>query len=423
MIGLVGINHTTAPVEVRERLSFDEEEIFALADTVRELGLGAELVVLSTCNRTEVYVDLRTPCERGGLGAVRRALCEEKSCDADSLSDFFYEAVDREAVEHLLRVAAGLDSMVLGENQILGQVKEAYRISASQSLTSTVLNRLFHLAFSVGKRVRSETGINEGASSASYAAVELAAKIFDRLSDHPVTLIGTGETGELVLESLVRRGCTHIHVANRTVERARSIAQKYRAEVIALSDLEELILHSDIVVTSTAATEPILNLAALAPMMRRRGHRPLFLIDLAVPRNIDDDVKRLDEVFLYDIDDLEQVVAHNRSLRASEIAQAEEIVKSESDQFFEWLNTLALSPTIQGLKSVIGKLGAEELRKLSNRLPPEEYRRVEEYAKYIEGKYLGLLVRRLKALSQNGRQLECLDIVNRLFDLPTEEES
>ena len=417
MIGIVGVNHLSAPVEVRERLSFSEGEVVELADTLRESNGDVEVVVISTCNRTELYYNVDRPIDSGDASKILETICEAKSCDPAELTNYFYSYFDREAVAHLLRVVAGLDSMVIGENQILGQARDAYGISSARKLTSTTINRLFHLAFRVGKRVRTETGINEGASSASYAAVELASRIFSNLADHPVLLIGAGETGVMVLESLAQRGCTHLHVANRTEERARSIGARFHAEVADYHNLESILTFSDIVITSTAATRPIISREMLAPVMKRRHNRALFFIDLAVPRNIDDDVKNLDEVFLYDIDDLEQVVAHNRKLRSTEVEKAEQIVDEEAREFFDWLGSLSLAPTIRGLKSSIDRIGGDELRKLETRLSGQEFEHVERYTKYLRGKYLGTLVKQIKILSRNGQSIEYIDLVNRLFDL------
>ena len=424
MIGLVGINHRSAHVEIRERLVFSEEEISDFGQALHSNEKGAEIVVISTCNRTEVYFNLNRDLEQNDLDSVRTMICEAKSSDAGELSEYFYSFVAEEAVRHLFRVAAGLDSMVLGENQILGQVRDAYEVTASRKLTSTVLNRLFHASFSVGKRVRTETVINEGASSVSYAAVELASSIFDHRDERAVALVGAGETGELVLEGLVRRGYSHIQVANRTVERARSLAGKYgsETEIAEFEELESVLLDSDIVIASTSSAEPIIDRRRLVDVVEKRQGRPLFLIDLAVPRDIDEDVKSLEQVFLYDIDDLEDVVARTRELRSDEMAKAEVIVGAEADQFFLWLRSLSLSPTIRGLKQTIAAIGADELEKLAARMPQKEFQQTKEYADYLRDKLLSVVVKRLRTLTNDGQGLEYIDLVNRLFDLSARQE-
>jgi glutamyl-tRNA reductase len=416
MLGVVGINHKSGPLQLRERLVFKEEEIVKFMRDIQSEMPPSEVVVLSTCNRTELYFNLPDSCVQKDFNFLIRRLTDFKGIQED-VSNYFYSFSEREAVIHLFNVAGGLNSMVLGENQVLGQVKEAYRISASQKGTSTILNRLFHRAFEVGKRVRTDTAINEGASSISYAAVELASKIFSRLEDLPVLLIGAGETGELVLQSLVERGNRHIHVANRTTARAQELAVKYRGEAAALENLLEYLVHCDIIITSTAAPEPMVSPEAVKEAMGKRHHRTIFFIDLSVPRDVVEDVKELENVFVYNIDDLETVVAHNYQKRKREIEKAQKIISQYSSDFFGWLSSLNLSPTITGLKDKFSSLGQGELATLKNKLTEEEFRKVVEFADFLQGKYLGLIVKNLKKISKNGQRLDYIDMVNQLFEL------
>jgi len=416
MIGLVGVNHEKAPVEIRERFAFDEAQIELFVSELLRLEPFGGAVVLSTCNRTEVYVSSPKPCGRRDIGAVQRSLCEFKGAGQEA-AQLFYTLQERRAVRHLFRVASGLSSMVLGENQILGQVKSAYRISASRKQTDAVLNRLFHKAFEVGKSVRSETGINEGASSVGYAAVELASRIFENLAELPVLLVGAGETGELVLECLAARGNRHLHVVNRTLERARALAARHGAEAAGFDRLGEQLLHCDVVVTSTASPEPLLRRDALKGIMQRRRGRSLFLIDLSVPRDVEESVREIEEVFLYDVDDLQLVLAHNAEKRKGEVRKAERIVERHTREFFDWLSTLELAPTIAHLKERLASISEEELRALKRRLPEETFQKVEDFGQFLQGKYLGLIVKNLKSLSRNGRRVEYVDLVNELFEL------
>ncbi len=421
MIGVVGINHKTAAIGIRERLVFSEQEIEEFIYSARDENGYAEIVVLSTCNRTEVYFNLVNPERDGDCSSLIASLLAFKHIE-ENLSPYFYIHRDNAAVTQLFRVAAGLNSMVLGENQVLRQVKDAYKISASRKFTSAVLNRLFHKAFEVGKTVRSETAINEGASSISYAAVELAGKIFSNLPAHPVLLIGAGETGELTLQSLVHRGSNHLHVANRTFSRARELADKYQAEAVPFDRLMEQFLHCDIVITSTASPEPLIEHAFVKQAMHRRHNRTLFLIDLAVPRDIETSTRKLEEVFVYDVDDLEAVVAHNYEKRRQEIEKAEKIVEKQTREFSSWLYSLSLGPTIGRLKAKFESLTRRELRSLQNKLPEETYGRVLEFTEFLQGKYLGLIVKNLKRLSHDGRLIEYVDLVNNLFELRQEQE-
>lgn len=421
MIGVVGINYKTAAIEIRERLVFSEQEIEEFIYSARDENGYSEIVVLSTCNRTEVYFNLVDPERYGDCRSLIDGLLAFKNIE-ENLSPYFYTHRENAAVTHLFRVAAGLNSMVLGENQVLGQVKDAYKISASRKFTSAVLNRLFHKAFEVGKMIRSETAINEGASSISYAAVELAGKIFRNLPAHPVLLIGAGETGELTLQSLAHRGSDHLHVANRTFSRARELADRYQAEAVPFDRLMEQFLHCDIVITATASPEPLIEHAFVKQAMHKRHNRTLFLIDLSVPRDIESSTRKLEEVFVYDVDDLQAVVAHNYEKRRQEIEKAEKILEKQVREFSSWLSSLSLGPTIERLKAKFESLPRKELRSLQNKLPEETYARVLEFTEFLQGKYLGLIVKNLKELSHDGRRLEYVDLVNSLFELWKEQE-
>jgi glutamyl-tRNA reductase len=254
-----------------------------------------------------------------------------------------------------------------------------------------------------------------------FAAVELAARIFTNLSGHPVLLVGAGQTGELVLESLARRGNRHLHIANRTHSRARKLAERYEAEAVAFDGLTDHLLHCDIIIVSTASREPLFRLENLREVMKKRHNRSLFFIDLSVPRGVEAVVRELEEVFVYDVDDLDMVVAHNREKRKGEIEKAERIVDRHTEEFFTWLSTLDLAPAIARLKDCFESIPEAELKKLKNRLSPETYQRLEEYSDFIKGKYLGMIVKNLKNLSRDGRQLEYIDLVNNLFDLTSGE--
>lgn len=416
MLGVVGVNYKSSSLQLREQLVFNEEEIVELVGAMRKDEPDAELVLLSTCNRTELYFNLPESCAHRDFNYLIGRMIRFKKIE-DNARRYFYTYGEQEAVTHLFKVASGLNSMVLGENQILGQVKEAYRISSSRKNTRTVLNRLFHRAFEVGKRVRTETAINEGASSVSYAAVELATRIFSNLSAHPVLLIGAGETGELVLQCLRERGSEHIHIANRTLERAQNLSEKYKAEAVSMQRLPEFLIHCDIVVASTSAPEQLVKVQEVKRAMEQRHGHPMFFIDLSVPRDVDEDVKKLENVFVYDIDDLEAVVAHNYEKRKGEIEKAGKIITQQTKDFYNWLSSLSLSPTITGLKVKLSAIIDEELNSLKNKLSESELEKVSKFANYVQGKYLGLVVKNLKKLSNNGRQLEYIDMVCRLFEL------
>jgi glutamyl-tRNA reductase len=416
MIGVVGLNHQSAPVEIRERFAFNEPEIERFILQLREREPFEEVVVLSTCNRTEVYFSSCKPCGQRDLAALQRSLCSFKQTGEQD-GELFYGRLEEQAVTHLFRVASGLNSMVVGENQILGQVKTAYRLSASRRLTGAVLNRLFHKAFEVGKTVRTDTAINEGASSVGYAAVELAGRVFTSLTEHPVLLVGAGQTAELVLECLTQRGSRALRVTNRTPERAGELAARYGAEAVRWERMAEHLLACDIVIASTASREPLLRQPELRRVMQQRRGRSLLMIDLAVPRNVEPSVRELPEVFVYDIDDLQLVVAHNAEKRRAEVQKAERIIERATQEFSSWLASLDLAPTIVHLKERLDSISQAELGSLKHRLPGETFQKVEEFGRYLQGKFLGMVVKNLKSLSEDGRKLEYIDLVNNLFEL------
>ncbi len=426
MIGLIGISHHNAPLGVRERFAMDEPQVAAFCQAVRKDRPQAELVVLSTCNRLEITWHLPEAGDAGAAGAARgeglllRRLAACSGAGGD-LRQLFYAHQDRAAVTHLFRVAAGLDSMALGENQILGQVKGAYRVGTALGCTGTVLNRLFHKAFEAGKRIRTETTLNQGAGSIGYAAVELAGRMLgggdSRLEEHPVLLIGAGEAGEMVLRSLAERGSRRILVANRTYERGVKLAGQYRARPVRLEELEQALAEVDIVIASTASPVPLVGAGTVRRVMETRRRRPMLLVDLSVPRGIEEEVREIDGVRLAGFDELQQTVLVNRERRAGEVEKAEAIVQACAGEFFSWLATLHLNPTIHSLQEKLQLIAAEELESLKWRIPEESHRYLTEFADFLQGKYLGLLVRNLKDLCLDGRQEETVELINQLFEL------
>ena len=332
------------------------------------------------------------------------------------LAPHSYSLGHHEAICYLFSVAAGLQSMVLGENQILRQVKDAYRISTQAGRTATVLNRLFHKALEVGKRVRSDTAINKGAATVSAAAVGLAAKQFDNSGPLTILVVGAGETGEQVLKAFSDWGCHNLLVANRTNSRARKVAEKYGAQAVEYEGWERLLGTCDIAITSVSVSAPIVTPDSGGEILRERRNDPLLLIDLSVPRAIDEKVGEIENVLLHTIDDLQEVVDSTFERRAEEILKAEEIVTQAVNEFTCWLHSLQLAPTISFLKNRFESISDGELHKLKNRLSESEYEKVQEYARFINGKYLGLIIKNLKSLSSDGRHLESIEILRSLFE-------
>ena len=364
-IFLVGLNHRTAGVDVRERFALAnhcDEEHWALPC----IGAVSESVILSTCNRVEILA--------AGTGDMaEQILCnwaKARGTDVEDLRPYVYVHKNLEAVRHLFSVASSLDSMVLGEPQILGQLKTAYRKAVKSRATGVILNRLLHKAFSVAKRVRTETAVASSAVSISYAAVELAKRIFGDMREHKAMLVGAGEMAELAAMHLLQSGIKEILVANRTHARGQELAKQFNGRAISFEQMPHYLLDVDIIITSTGSQEPIIRARDIRVALKARKNRPMFFIDIAVPRDIDPDVNGLDNVYLYDIDDLREVVEENLATRRDEAAKAAEIVNEEVAYFSKWLASLDMQPTIVDLIKKSQAIAEEELAKTLKRLGP-----------------------------------------------------
>jgi glutamyl-tRNA reductase len=349
-IVLVGLNHRTAPVEVREKVSFTAEQARRAAEQLRTRGILEETLVLSTCNRSEVYgvpPESAHECAPG----LSTFLSEFHAVRADVLGESLYHHYDREAVRHLFRVSAGLDSMMLGEAEILGQVREAYRFAHQQGATGPVLNRLFQGALEVGKRVRSETELGARPMSVASAGVKLAERIFGKLNERSALVLGAGAIGEQVLSQLRDRGIAHLYVMNRSGERANGLAKQYAGEVLGWGEWESALQSPDVIVSSVSAEEPVLRREIVEQAMERRGNRALFLMDLGLPRNIDASVAKLYNVYVYNIDDLSEIVEQNRHARENEIPKAESIVDEHVGKFLSWQASVELVGLVDALRT------------------------------------------------------------------------
>jgi len=347
-IMVVGLSHKTAPVEVREKLVFPIQEQGEIFQHLISHDNVAEAVILSTCNRTEIYAVV-SDFKKGQDEIVG---CLSSFCDLDKskLLNYLYFKDSENAVCHLFMVTSSLDSMVVGEAQILGQVKEAYKCAFENEATSIIFNKLFRGALSVGKKVRTETGIGENAVSISYAAVQLAKKIFGNLKGHSVFIMGAGEMSELTAQHLLASGVSSVLVTNRTYERAVELAEKFKGKAIKFDDYHNHLQDADIVISSTGAPHHVIHGNVVAKAMQRRKNKPIFFIDIAVPRDVDPEVSDIYNVFLYDIDDLQSVVNTNIVEREREAKRAERIIEKEITKFLSWLNSLEVVPTISVLK-------------------------------------------------------------------------
>jgi len=348
-IVLVGLNHRTAPVEVRERVSFTVDQARRASEQLRSKGLLAETLVLSTCNRSEVYgvsPEASHECAPG----LSTFLSEFHSVRMDVLNGSLYHHYDREAVRHLFRVAAGLDSMMLGEAEILGQVREAYRVAHEQGATGPVLNRLFQGALEVGKRVRSETELGTRPMSVASAGVKLAERIFGKLDERSALVLGAGTISEQVIGQLRDRGIARLYLMNRSRERADGLAKQYRGEVLPWGEWDVALPLPDVIVSSVAAEEAVVGGKLVEQAMEKRANRALFFMDLGLPRNIDAAVGKLYNVYLYNIDDLTEIVAQNRHARENEIPKADGMVEEHVGKFLSWQASVELVGLLDELR-------------------------------------------------------------------------
>jgi glutamyl-tRNA reductase len=400
---LVGISHHQAPVELRERAALDLERAGELARTLA--GESGEAVCLSTCNRTELYL-----AAEAGDEAERKAEAALLALE-EELGPALYRLRDEAAALHLFRVAAGLDSMVPGEGEILGQVRAAHDAGA----TGPILDRLFRDAVHAGKKARTETAIGESPASVSSAAGALAEQVFGELDGRNVLVVGAGETGEQAVKSLVARGATIAYVANRTVARAAELTHTYGGQPLELADVAGKLEHVDVVVSSTSATEPVLTRAAVAATLHARKGRPLFLIDLAVPRDLDPAIHELDGCYLYDIDDLEAVVAETLAGRRREGERAEAIVAAEADRFRDWHASLDVVPAIASLRAHAERIRNDELERA--KLSGSERRAAESVTAAVLNKLLHLPTIRMKQAAAAADGVIYADAVRHLFGL------
>ncbi len=413
---LVGTSYQRAPVELRELLAYDAD--LRLGALERLSAPGSEAVVLSTCNRTEVYAVDAEPAEVEGR--IYGELAGLSGLSQSELAPALYTVTDEAAAVHLFRVAAGLDSMVPGEAQILGQVREAYEAGREAGTTGSTLHRLFRQALRVGKRVRTETAIGENPASVSSAAAELAERVFEGLEGRRILLIGAGKTADLTAANLISRGVGEIVVANRSLDRAEALARRFGGRAVGLDAVEGELAHVDVVVASTGSQGLVLSGEQVGRAMRERRGRPVFFIDIAVPRDLDPAINDLEGCYLYDIDDLERVVAESVAGRREEAVRAEAIVSEEADAFRAWQLSLDVVPAIASLRARAESIRREELDRVEGRLAslsPSQRRAVEALTSQIVAKLLHQPTVRMKEAAAAADGVLYADAVRHLFGL------
>ncbi|WP_456373735.1 glutamyl-tRNA reductase [Thiolapillus sp.] len=411
---VLGLNHTTAPVDIRERITFGPDIIVGALRSLTESAGASEAVILSTCNRTEVY------CYGGDLDPDRLQawLADFHGLETENLCTYLYLHQEQKAVEHLLRVASGLNSLVLGEPQILGQVKSAWQTASDAGTLGKILGRMFQHSFSAAKQVRTDTAIGDSPVSVAFAAVSLSRQIFSDLSEQTALLIGAGETIELTARHLQQQNIGRIIVANRTVAKAHELAEQFGGYAIGLTEIPTHLAEADIIISSTASPVPVLGKGAVESALKQRRHQPMFMVDIAVPRDIEAEVRELRDVYLYTVDDLEEVIQENLKSRQQAAEQAAEIIELRTSEFIAWLRSLDAVEMIQTYRGRANRIKEETLQKalrmLDNGTPAEQA--LEFLANTLTNKLLHTPSSQLREAGSNG-QRDLLEAATTLFQL------
>ena len=415
LVAVAGMSHRSAPVEVRERVAFPPCAGRGFLRRLKDEGVAAEAVLLSTCNRTEVYAVVE---DEGARELVLDLLAEDRSVERAALERDTYWMTDAEAVHHLYRVASSLDSMIVGEGQILGQVREAYRTATEEHCAGQILNRLFHTSLRIGKKVRSETGIGDSSLSVPRVAVKLAEEVFGSLAGRRALVLGAGDMSELVVKHLKSRGVFDLRIANRTPERARLLAERVGGKAVSFDAIAGELCGVDVVVSSTGSGEWVLESETVAGAIESRED-PLFFIDIAVPRDVDPVVQTLENVYLYDIDDLQAVVERNAEGRQDAAEEGEAMISPAVLEFTGWLSTLHVVPMIQELRDGAEQIRRHELARALRRmdLSPEEAASVERMSYSLVNKLLHGPIQEIKARAEAGSPLESSEVRRRLLAL------
>jgi glutamyl-tRNA reductase len=416
---IVGLNHKTAPIEVREKVAFDGPKLDEAVNILKTSGVLKENIILSTCNRVEIYAGVNET--DAGVEGIKDFISDFHKVPKDLLDKSLYIHKGPEAIRHMYRVAASLDSMVVGEPQILGQLKDAYDAALKNKTTGMYLNKLMRKSVSVAKRIRTETKIAESAVSISFAAVELAKKIFDDLATKSFMLIGAGEMAELAARHLINSGVKDVYVTNRTTARAEELAHEFHGKVILFDNFTLELRYTDIVICSTGAPHYILMKDQVHKIMKERRQKPMFIIDISVPRNIDPRINDLDNVYLYDVDNLQGIIDTNIQERAKEAEKAEQIVDEEIGSYLKWTAALTATPTIVALRNKAEEIRKDELEKTLKKMGPLEektIRAIEQLTSSIVNKLVHPPTAALKAEKEDKEQM--LGIIQKLYNLEIE---
>ncbi|MGX5173301.1 glutamyl-tRNA reductase [Aliikangiella sp. IMCC44653] len=435
---LFGINHKTAPVEIREKVAFAPDSITQSLKKIKsDLNLD-EVAIVSTCNRMEILCRLQPSTESSKSPQAADSnkinyskldqqlitwLAEYHHLSPQQIEQCCYTHANEDAINHIMSVACGLDSMVLGEPQILGQVKEAYGYAKLAQTNGVYLNRLFEQTFSLAKQVRTDTQIGESAVSVAYAAVTLAKRIFADFAPIKALFIGAGETIELAARHLSRQGVTQMSVANRTVERAQNLAQEFNAKAYGLSAIPELVAEADIIISSTASPVPVIGKGLMEQAIKKRKHRPVFMVDLAVPRDIESQVGELSDVYLYTVDDMQDVIKENLKVREEAALEAQDIIQLHGRKYLEWIQSLSTISVLKAFRSSIEAIKAEELKRALGKLNQQDdaEQLLLEFANRLTKKFMHSPSKLIREAGQTG-QTQVLKVLSEAFDLKQKNE-
>lgn len=419
MIGLIGISHKTSPLEIREKFAVAQDEIVPFSEMLQKETDISDIVVLSTCNRTEIYFSQNKYDFHLAAKLVYKTLKQFKGIQ-EKYWHTFYSYTKSDAVRHLFEVASGVDSMIIGEDQIIGQIKDAYVFCTEEALTDAVLMRLFQKSFETSKRVRSETEIKMGNASISSAAVQKCITLFEKLSDKRVLLIGAGETGSLVLQNLHKNGVYRIALTNRTQEKAEKLAKKHKCTPLPFEHMPSHLYLYDIVIVATGSKIPLVTTEMAREAAERREGRKQVYIDISVPRNIETDIGKLGNVNLYTIDDLDKIVNTTMKKRKGCIDSATQIIDDMVTDFDEWMASRSLRPAIKAITYNMQKVTKEELSGYNKVNSEDMQLAIRDFSKHLTQKYTRMFIKNLKELTANGKNTEALDIVNELFSISEE---
>lgn len=418
----VGLNHKTAPIEVREKLYFSPSEIQDSLIDFKKNNLSSESLILSTCNRTEFYIVSNSKTDEL-FNYISNFILAKKGVNYSDYERCLYIYDFENSVRHIYEVASGIDSMAIGEHQILNQIKQAYMLSSNAKTSGIILHKLINKALWVGKRVRNETEISSGATSISGIAVELAKKIFTDVSLKSTLLIGSGETAELTAQILKDEGVKNLFITNRTFSNAESLAKKFSAVAIPFEDLQNALSKVDIVISATSSSEPILRFEQMKKVMNLRHHKPIFIVDIAVPRDFEPEISKIYNVFLYSIDDLKVIAEKNLAKRAQEIPKVKSIIDDEVRKFMLWVGELKITPLIQKLIEKIENIRNAEVQKIKRDFSSEDFTKIDILTKNIINKILHEPITKLKELNEESEiSLLQIELFKNIFTINEKDE-